>query len=89
MFLNFQTFSVYFLRPKAKIQILMYRNLDFLFEALIVVGALCVSALMSLFIFRQKIVAIFRPKEIMITPCDPLLKHELFHMCFSRMLLTF
>ena len=53
MFLNFQTFSVYFLRPKAKIQILMYRNLDFLFEALIVVGALCVSALMSLFFVKK------------------------------------
>ena len=89
MFLNFQTFSVYFLRPKAKIQILMYRNLDFLFEALIVVGALCVSALMSLFIFRQKIVAIFRLKEIMIAPCHLLLKHELFHICFSMILLTF
>ena len=52
----------------------MYQNLDFLVKALTVLGALFVSALMSLFIFRQKIVAIFRPKEIMITPCDPLLQ---------------
>ena len=89
MFLNFQTFSVCFLRPTVKIQIVMYRNLDFLVKALTVVGVLFVSALISLFIFPQKIVAIFRPKEIMITPCDPLLKHELFHMCFSRILLTF
>ena len=63
MFLNFQTFSVCFLRPTVKIQIVMYRNLDFLVEALTVVGFLFVSALISLFIFRQKIVAIFRPKE--------------------------
>ena len=89
MFLNFQTFSVCFLRPTVKIQIVMYRNLDFLVKALTVVGFLFVSALISLFIFRQKIVAIFRPKEIMITPCDPLLKHELFQVCFSRILLTF
>ena len=89
MFLNFQTFSVCFLRPTVKIQTVMYRNLDFLVKALTVVGVLFVSALISLFIFRQKIVAIFRPKEIMITPCDPLLKHELFHICFSRILLTF
>ena len=60
------------------IQILMYRNLDFLVKALSVVGALFVSALMSLFVIRQKIVAIFRPKKIIITPCDPLLKHKLF-----------
>ena len=63
MFLNFQTFSVCFLRPTKKIQIVMYRNLDFLVKALTVVGFLFVSALISLFIFRQKIVAIFRPKE--------------------------
>ena len=71
------------------IQILIHQNLDFLAKALSVVGVLFVSALMSLFTFRQKIVAIFRPKEIIITPCDPLLKHELFHMCFSRILATF
>ena len=63
MFLNFQTFSVCFLRPTVKIPIVMYRNLDFLVKALTVVGFLFVSALISLFIFRQKIVAIFRPKE--------------------------
>ena len=63
MFLNFQTFSVCFLRPTVKIQTVMYRNLDFLVKALTVVGVLFVSALISLFIFRQKIVAIFRPKE--------------------------
>ena len=57
-----------------KIQILVYQNLDFLVKALTVLGALIVSVLMSLFIFRQKIVVIFRPKEIMITPCDPLVK---------------
>ena len=66
----------------------MYRNLDFLVKALSVVDVLFVSALLSLLIFRQKIIAIFRPKKI-ITLCDPLLKHELFHMCFSRILLTF
>ena len=71
------------------IQILIHQNLDFLAKALSVVGVLFVSALMSLFTFRQKIVAIFRPKEIIITPCDPLLRHELFHMCFSRILVTF
>ena len=65
------------------IQILMYRNLDFLVKALSVVGALFVSALMSLFVFRQKIVAIFRPKKIIITPCDPLLKHKLFYVFFK------
>ena len=69
------------------IQILMYRNLDFLVKALSVVDVLFVSALLSLLIFRQKIIAIFRPKKI-ITLCDPL-KHELFHMCFLRILLTF
>ena len=57
-----------------KIQILVYQNLDFLVKALTVLGALFVSVLMSLFIFRQKIVVIFRPNEIMITPCDPLVK---------------
>ena len=82
MFLIFQTFSV-FSQTYCKNQILMHRNLDFLFKALAVVGVLFVSALMSLFIFRQKIVAIFRPREIMITPCDPLLEHEIFHMCFQ------
>ena len=66
----------------------MHQNLDFLAKALSVVGVF-VSALMSLFTFRQKVVAIFRPKEIIITRCDPLLKHELFHMCFSRILVTF
>ena len=60
------------------IQILMYRNLDFLVKGLSVVDVLFVSALLSLLIFRQKIVAIFRPKKIIITPCDPLLKHKLF-----------
>ena len=65
------------------IQILMYRNLDFLVKALSVVGALFVSALMSLFVFRQKIVAIFRPKKIIITPCDPFLKHKLFYVFFK------
>ena len=70
-----------------EIQILMYRNLDFFVRALTVVGILFLSALMSLFIFRPKIAAIFRPKEIMITPCDPLLK-QLFDM-FSRILLIF
>ena len=89
MFLKFQNFNVCFLRPTVKIQFFMFRNLDFLVKALTVVGVLFVSALMSLFIFRQKIVAIFRPKEIMITPCDPLLKHELLHICFSQILLTF
>ena len=71
------------------IQILIHQNLGFLAKALSVVGVLFVSALMSLFTFRQKIVAIFRPKEIIITPCDSLLKHELFHMLFSRILVTF
>ena len=89
MFLKFQNFNVCFLRPTVKIQIFMFRNLDFLVKALTIVGVLFVSALMSLFIFRQKIVAIFRPKEIMITPCDPLSKHELLHICFSQILLTF
>ena len=45
------------------IQILMYRNLDFLVKALSVVGALFVSALMSLFVFRQKIVAFLDQKR--------------------------
>ena len=84
----FQTFRV-FSQTYRENQILMHRNLDFLVKALAVVGVLFVSALMSSFIFRQKIVAIFRPKEIMITPCDRLLEHELFHMCFSMILLTF
>ena len=83
----FQTFSV-FSQTYRENQILMHRNLDFLVKALAVVGVLFVSALMSSFIFLQKI-AIFRPKEIMITPCDRLLEHELFHMCFSMILLTF
>ena len=50
------------------IQILIYRNLDFLVKALTVVGVLFNSALMSLFISRQKIVAIFKPKENNNTP---------------------
>ena len=65
------------------IQILMYRNFDFLVKALSVVDALVVSALMSLFVFRQKILAIFRPKKTIITPCDPLLKHKLFYVFFK------
>ena len=82
MFLNFQTISVCFLRPT------VYPNFNvsksrLLVKALSVVGALFVSALMSLFVFRQKIVAIFRPKKIIITPCDPLLKHKLFHVFFK------
>ena len=60
---------MYVFQTYCEIQILMYRNFDFLVKALTVVGVLFLFALMSLFIFRQKIVAIFRPKEIMITPC--------------------
>ena len=80
---------MYVFQTYCEIQILMYRNFDFLVKALTVVGVLFLFALMSLFIFRQKIVAIFRPKEIMITPCYPLLKHELFDMWFARILLIF
>ena len=79
---------MYVFQTYCEIQILMYRNFDFLVKALTVVGVLFLFALMSLFIFRQKI-AIFRPKEIMITPCYALLKHELFDMWFSRILLIF
>ena len=55
--------SVYVFSHLLYIQILMYGNLDFLVKALSVVGVLYVSVLMSLFIFRQKIIAISRPKR--------------------------
>ena len=88
MFLNFQTLSVCFLRPTAKIQILMYRNLDFLVKAL-TSWCLIYFGFNVIIYFSSKNSSYFQSKEIMITPCDPLLKHELFHMCFSTILLTF
>ena len=49
MFLNFQNFSICFLRLILYIQILMYRNLEFLVESVAVVVVLLVSALMLFF----------------------------------------
>ena len=55
MFLNFKNFSICFLRLILYIQILMYRNLDFLVKTATVACVLLVSAVMSF--FRQKIIA--------------------------------
>ena len=41
----------------------MYRNLHFLVESATKVEVLYVSTLMLLFLFRQKVVAIFRRKK--------------------------
>ena len=46
----------------------MYRNLHFLVESATKVEVLYVSTLMLLFLFRQKVVAIFRRKKKIITP---------------------
>ena len=46
MFLNFQNFSLCFLKLILYIQTLIHRNLDFLVKSAIVVGVLVVSTLM-------------------------------------------
>ena len=51
MFLNFQNFNIHFLRLILYIQILMYRNLDFLVRLATIDGVLLVSASMLLFFF--------------------------------------
>ena len=49
----------------------MYRNLHFLVESATKVEVLYVSTLMLLFLFRQKVVAIFRRKKIKIKKITP------------------
>ena len=64
MFLNFQNFNIHFLRLILYIQILMYRNLDFLVKLATIDGVLLVSASMLLFFFfSSKKPAIFRRKK--------------------------
>ena len=51
MFLNFQKFSICFLGLIVYIQILIYRNFDFLDKSVTIVGILLVSTLMLFFYF--------------------------------------
>ena len=57
-----KNFSICFLRLILHIQILMYRNLDFLVKSATVVGVLLVSASM-LFFLSEKIVAVLDEKN--------------------------